>query len=81
MLAMFLNHNNARLVENVLWILRNLSDAATKQVRTMFVNTMVRSMMWEEIINFPLISCKLLSCVIKYILLGRVTCLCMIWLV
>jgi len=32
-LAMFLNHNNARLVENVLWILRNLSDAATKQVK------------------------------------------------
>ncbi|XP_065888120.1 catenin beta-1-like isoform X2 [Dysidea avara] len=30
-LAMFLNHSNARLVENVLWILRNLSDAATKQ--------------------------------------------------
>ena len=36
---------NARLVENVLWILRNLSDAATKQVRTMFVNTIVRLMM------------------------------------
>ena len=31
-LAMFLNNSNARLVENVLWILRNLSDAATKQV-------------------------------------------------
>ena len=47
-LAMFLNHNNARLVENVLWILRNLSDAATKQVSTMFVNTRVRSMIeWE----------------------------------
>ena len=36
---------NARLVENVLWILRNLSDAATKQVRRMFVNTIVRLMM------------------------------------
>ena len=41
-LALFLNHNNARLVENVLWILRNLSDAATKQVSTVFINTTMR---------------------------------------
>ena len=44
MLAMFLNHGNEKVVENVLWILRNLSDAATKQVITIFVNAIVRSM-------------------------------------
>ena len=31
-LTMFLNHDNVCLVQNVLWILRNLSDIANKQV-------------------------------------------------
>ena len=31
-LAMLLNHDNEYLVQNVLWILRNLSDVANKQV-------------------------------------------------
>ena len=66
MLAMFLNHNNARLVENVLWILRNLSDAATKQVRTIFVNTIVRLNVDDVVGSIgsvvSLISCKVLSC-------------------
>lgn len=32
-LAMHLNHASGRLVQNCLWTLRNLSDAATKVVR------------------------------------------------
>ena len=30
--AMLLNHDNEHLVQNVLWMLRNLSDVANKQV-------------------------------------------------
>ena len=49
-LAMFLNHNNARLVENVLWILRNLSDAATKQVKPVVPKYVGRKLKMEEIV-------------------------------
>ena len=37
MLAMFLNHDNVCLVQNVLWILRNLSDVANKQVSCRYI--------------------------------------------
>ena len=33
-LAMHLGHQSQRLVQNCLWSLRNLSDAATKMVST-----------------------------------------------
>jgi len=48
-LAMFLNHNNTKLVENVLWILRNLSDAATKQVLLVMCAYSVN--IWEEVLG------------------------------
>ena len=48
-LAMFLNHNNTKLVENVLWILRNLSDAATKQV--LLVMRAYSVNIWEEVLG------------------------------
>ena len=37
-LAMHLGHQSQRLVQNCLWTLRNLSDAATKIVSTLLSN-------------------------------------------
>lgn len=37
-LAMHLQHDSQQLVYNVLWTLRNLSDAGTKVIRTILIN-------------------------------------------
>ena len=38
-LALLLNHDNVCLVQNVLWILRNLSDIANNQVNIYIVGS------------------------------------------
>lgn len=37
-LAMHLQHDSQQLVYNVLWTLRNLSDAGTKVIQTILIN-------------------------------------------
>ena len=49
-LAMLLNHDNEHLVQNVLWILRNLSDVANKQVPllSLSVDTLVLTLVYPR---------------------------------
>ena len=46
MLAMLLNHDNECLVQNVLWILRNLSDVGNKQVPLISLDATVPTPMY-----------------------------------
>lgn len=54
-LASHLGHRSTRLVQNILFTIRNLSDAATKQVRLIFLSLLIRVEVKVLIINNDLI--------------------------